>query len=125
MEMQQSPAALQRRRGAADPGIVFRDQRGPVAAIDAAVHQVHDPIRIDFQCRHFLPEPLAARAISQPELGFAELLCQQQHQCLLFARTESSARHPGVPGLMGAAAGWSRHHHRCKQVTKATNGKTT
>ena len=27
--------------------------------------------------------------------------------------------------LMGAAAGWSRHHHRCKHVTNATNGKTT
>jgi hypothetical protein len=72
--MQQAPTALASPGGAVDPGLVFRDQRGPVVALEAAVHQVHDPLRIDLQGCRFLPEPLAAGAIGPLELGFDQLL---------------------------------------------------
>jgi hypothetical protein len=68
---------------AAEPGVVFSDQGLAVAAIETAIEQVFDPLWIDLQRPHFLPEAIAAQAIRSHQLSIHELLAEEQDQSLL------------------------------------------
>jgi hypothetical protein len=67
------------------PDVVFFDQGMAAAAVEPAIEQVFNAFRIEIQRCDFLPETIAAGSIGPDELGFHQLLAEQQDQRLLFA----------------------------------------
>lgn len=86
---------------------VHRFHLAAVVVVADAVDQGRDPIRIQLQGRHLLPQPLAALPVGPHDLGVNQLAAEQEHQLLLLAGRR--AQLPGRRRLgcrRGAALAW-------------------
>jgi hypothetical protein len=87
--------------------MVHRLHLPSVVVIGDAVHQRRDPVRIELQGRHLLPQAQAALPIGAHDLGIHQLAGEQEHQLLLLA-----VRKAQLPGCRrfgscrGAALAW-------------------
>lgn len=114
MQRPQTPAAARRLPLSGQPTIIFKAQSIAILQIQAGIEQGRDPLRIDLEDSHFLPEPFGGRTISTPELGIRQLLSEQHDQRLLFADGERSPAEPGGDadaggGRRAAAVGSGGH----------------
>jgi hypothetical protein len=63
-----------------------------------AIEQVDDPVGIQIEGRHFLPEPLCADLIGPSELGLRQLTGEQKDQLALFLFGEAKGGPPAPSG---------------------------
>jgi hypothetical protein len=70
-----------------------------VAVVDvlAPVEKGGDPLRIDLQGRHLLPEALGHLRVGQLELSGRQLAHQQEHQLLLLAFGKAALKSAAAP----------------------------
>jgi hypothetical protein len=73
------------RAAASAVAAIHRLQFGAVVVVADAVHQGGDPLGIELQGRHLLPQPPAALPVGAHELGVHQLAGEQEHQLLLLA----------------------------------------
>jgi len=88
VQVPQTPAPRLKGCMRLNPGIILFGYRLAVAAVEAAIEQMEDSIRIDLQGSHFTPEAIRAFGIGARKLSIHELLRQQQNQRLLLAGCE-------------------------------------
>ena len=91
----------------------------PVVMVADAIEQRRDPVWVQLQVRHLLPEALAALPVSPHELGFDQLARQQKHELLLLAcrrvqRAAGSSERFFAGAAMSLVPICSRRMHGCR-----------
>lgn len=69
----------------AAPVVVKSPKSLPIVDVLPSVKQGCDPLGVDLQGVHLIPEPLGQGRVSPFELGGCQLAHEQKHQLLLFA----------------------------------------
>lgn len=62
-----------------------------------AIKQVDDPVWIQIERRHLLPEPLGALLVGPQELGLHQLAGEQEDQLALLQGRKAEARRLSLP----------------------------
>jgi hypothetical protein len=74
------------------PLVIQHAQSSPVIHILAAIQQGRDPLRIDLQGGHFLPQPSGHRPMAKFKLGRRQLAHEQKHQLLFLALSKAACK---------------------------------
>lgn len=100
------PALLSLQAIALPPRLIQLGQDRRVMDVVAAVKQPGDPISIDVQGGHLLPEPITDLRMGLLDLGGGQLAHEQKHQLLLLAVAERPLK---AAGPIRPAGRWVAH----------------
>lgn len=82
--------------------------------IPHAIKQVDDPVGIQIQIRHLLPEPVGAHLVCASELGLRQLTGEQEDQLTLLQLGKARDGTPAAPDPEASRASGGRS--RCPGV---------